>query len=190
MEITRELLLETLTLEISKKKKLSILGFLPFALLFTWVLLLFLTPFTQPPHTIYLGNEGKVSVMDNSAYITTHIHNKIARWIYLSGDFMCHQHANRSFFIHGNQMAYCARCTGIFLGLAFGSLIGALYRVRIGFSLYLLSVVPLGLDGVLQLLTPYESSNLMRIITGTLVGTFTALVFWYVVQDLQEFSHK
>ncbi len=190
MGITREQLLESLTLELRKKNRLTYLSFLGFAPLLLWVLLLFLTPFTQPPHTIYLGNEGKVSLMDNAGYINRHIHNAVVRVVYLSGDFMCHQHANRSFFINGNQMAYCARCTGIFLGLAFGALIGSLFRVRLGFSLYILTIVPLALDGFAQLITPYESSNFMRLLTGTLVGAFTSLVFYYVYQDVREFSRK
>ncbi len=183
MNLSKEQLLETFTCELTKKNKLRVLSFVPFAIAFLWVLLLFISPLTQPPGTIYLGNDGKVSIMDNSDYINSHIENPVARAVYLSGDFMCHQHADRSFFINGNQMPYCARCTGIFLGLAFGALIGTIYRTRIGFGLYLLTIVPLGIDGVLQLLTPYESTNLIRILTGTLVGTFTSIVFASVYYD-------
>ena len=182
MKITKELLLETLTLDLNKKR-LSVISFVPFILTFIWVMLLFISPLMLPPSTIYMGNNGKVSVMDNSPYINSHIKNPIIRGVYISGDYMCHQHANRSFFINGNQMPYCSRCTGIFLGLSFGFLVGALFRVRIGFSLYFLTLIPLGFDGLLQLLTPYESTNLMRIITGMLVGTFTSLLFSYVYYD-------
>ncbi len=182
MNLTKEALLETLTLEL-KKKKLTILSFIPFILTFIWVLLLFLSPLLLPSSSIYLGNEGKVSIMDNSQYINSHITNPIIRSVYISGDYMCHQHANRSFFINGNQMPYCSRCSGIFLGLSFGFLIGAIFRVRIGFTLYFLAIIPLAVDGFLQLITPYESSNLMRIISGNLVGTFTSLLFSYVYYD-------
>ena len=175
--------MEALTLRMERKGKLSLISFIPFSLLFIWVLLLFLTPLTESPHTIYLGNQGKVSMIDNSPYIKMHIHNEIARLVYLSGDFMCHQHADRSLFINGNQMPYCARCTGIFLGLTLGALIGALFRVKISFSLYILSILPLGIDGTVQLLTSYTSSNLIRMITGSLTGAFTSLVFWYVYYD-------
>ncbi len=182
MKITKEVLLETLTLEL-KNKKFSLLSFIPFAFTFIWVLLLFLSPLLLPPSSVYLGNEGKVSIMDNSSYINSHIDNPIIRGVYISGDYMCHQHANRSFFINGNQMPYCSRCSGIFLGLSFGFLIAAIFRVRIGFTLYFLAIIPLAIDGVLQLITPYESSNLMRIISGNLVGTFTSLLFSYVYYD-------
>ncbi len=189
MRISREQLLEAFTVDI-RKRKTGFLAFIPFVFLFIWVLLLFLSPLTQPPGTIYLGNSGKVSVTDNTPYINTHVHNILARYVYLSGDVMCHQHADRSFFVGGNQMPYCSRCTGIFLGLAFGAFIGALFRVRIGLGFYLLVIIPLALDGGVQLLTSYESTNFTRIVTGTLVGTFTSIVMWYVYQDVHEFSRK
>ncbi len=183
MRISKERLLKNLTLEVWKKDKLSFPSFIPFIFTFIWVLLLFLSPLLLPPNTIYLGNDGKVSVMDNTPYINRHISNPIIKGVYLSGDYICHQHAIRSFFINGNQMPYCSRCTGMFLGLSFGFLIAALFRIRIGFILYVLVVLPLALDGMLQLITPYESTNLTRIITGNLVGTFSSLIFVYVYYD-------
>ncbi len=182
MEITKELLLNSLTLDL-KWKKQNWLSYVPFIIAFTWVLLLFLPPLLMPPGTVYLGNDGKTTIPDNAPYINAHIHNPLFREVYLIGDIMCHQHSDRSFFINGNQMPFCARCTGIFLGLAFGLLVGAMFRVRMGSMLYLLSIVPLGLDGMIQLITSYESTNFNRIETGMLVGTFSALVFAYIFYD-------
>src|SRR6266545_3773976 len=34
------------------------------------------------------------------------------------GRYICHQRPDRSFFIHGHQMAVCARCTGLYVGAA------------------------------------------------------------------------
>ncbi len=186
MNFSKEQLLENLTVDLLKKERLSFISFIPFILSFIWIFLLFISPLLLPSHTIYLGNNGKVGLMDNANYINKHISNPIIRAIYLSGDYMCHQHADRSFFINGNQMPYCARCTGIYLGLAFGFLIGALFRVRIGLLLYILTILPLALDGILQLITPYESTNLIRIITGNLVGTFSSLIFAYVYYDAHQ----
>ncbi len=183
MKISKGLLLESLTVEFEKKNRLSPMAFLPFIFTFIWVILLFLSPLLLPPGTVYLGNKGKVGIMDNTPYINSHISNSIIRGIYLSGDYMCHQHSDRSFFINENQMPYCSRCTGMYLGLSFGFLIGALYRVRVGLGLYLLMVLPLAIDGVMQLITPYQSTNLARIITGNLAGTFSSLIFAYVYYD-------
>ena len=177
-----ERLLDSLTLDMRRRKK-SLLAFVPFIIAMVWVILLFISPLTQASGTIYLGNQGKVSLPDNAHNITVEVQNPVARAVYLIGDIMCHQHADRSFFIDGNQMPFCARCTGIFLGLAFGFLIGALYDIRMGPLLYFIMIIPLGLDGTLQLITPYESTNFIRIVTGMLTGTFSALVFAYIFSD-------
>ncbi|NPA76079.1 MAG: DUF2085 domain-containing protein [Euryarchaeota archaeon] len=180
MKISKAQLLESLTLELHRKEKQNILAYIPFILAFIWVVLLFISPALMPPNSIYLGNNGKVSIPDNTPYINAHIHNPVFHAVYISGDYMCHQHADRSFFINGNQMPYCARCTGIFLGLAFGLFLAAYFRVRMGFLLYFLILIPMALDGGIQLITSYESTNLTRIITGMLVGTFSAFVFAYM----------
>ncbi len=180
MKISKEQLLEAFTLELHRKDKQNLLAYIPFILALIWVLLLFLSPALMPPNSIYLGNNGKVSIPDNTPYINQHIHNPVFHAVYISGDYMCHQHADRSFFINGNQMPYCARCTGIFLGLAFGLFIAAYFRVRTGVMLYFLILIPMVVDGMVQLVTPYESTNLIRIVTGMLVGTFSALVFGYM----------
>src|SRR5207248_1619105 len=34
------------------------------------------------------------------------------------GRHICHQRPTRSFFVHGQQMPVCARCTGLYVGAA------------------------------------------------------------------------
>ena len=182
MQISKERLLNELTIDIKKRDKQNWKLYIPFVIAFTWAMLLFIAPMLEPPGTIYLGNNGKVSVPDNTPYIDEHIKNPLAHAVYISGDYMCHQHSNRSFFIMGNQMPYCARCTGIFLGLGIGFLIAALFKVRVGFGFYFLTIIPLGLDGFIQLITPYESTNFMRILTGLFVGIYSAMLFIYVYE--------
>ena len=190
MENVKERLLESLTIDIKKKEKISIILLLPAIFALVWALLLFLSPMLLPSNSVYLGNEGRVGIMDNAPYINTHISNSFIRRVYLVGDFMCHQHANRSFFINGNQMPFCARCTGIYMGLAFGAFVGAFFRVRVGTFFYFLIVLIMGVDGFLQLLTSYESTNFIRVVTGNLVGTFSSMVFYYIYYDIHEFSRK
>ena len=182
MPISRERLLDELTIEIKRRERQNWKLYIPFLIAFVWALLLFLSPIMEAPNTIYLGNHGKVSVADNTPYIDSHVRNPVARAVYISGDYMCHQHSDRSFFIMGNQMPYCARCTGIFLGLSIGFLVAAVFRVRVGFFFYFLTIVPLGLDGLIQLLTPYESNNFLRLLTGLLVGIFSAMLFVYIYE--------
>jgi uncharacterized membrane protein len=174
---------ESLTLKLEKNDRISYVLLIPALLLVVWSLLLFVSPLTQAPGTIYLGNEGKVNVADNADYINSHITNPVARGVYLIGDIMCHQHADRSYFIGGNQMPFCARCTGIFLGLTIGMVIGTIFRVKVGVGLYILTLLPMVLDGSIQLITPYESTNIVRFLTGLLVGVFTSLVLCYIYYD-------
>ena len=52
---------------------------------------------------------------------------------YSAGAIVCHQLPERSFFLAGRQLPVCARCTGLYLGVALG-LVGwlAVRRVRAG----------------------------------------------------------
>lgn len=44
----------------------------------------------------------------------------VVRWFFAS---VCHQHAERSFYLFGAPLAVCARCFGIYAGAAFGTLL-------------------------------------------------------------------
>jgi uncharacterized membrane protein len=70
-------------------------------------------------------------------------------------------------------MPICARCTGIYLGLLAGvaafRLIPVL-RERVMRMVAFVAIVPLGLDGVTQLLGFRESVNPLRVTTGVIAG--------------------
>lgn len=80
----------------------------------------------------------------------------------------CHRRADRSFFYKGKQFPVCARCTGEILGIVIGFVLWFIKPPTFIFSLCLL--IPMIIDGFLQLLTSYESHNITRLITGTLFG--------------------
>ena len=94
------------------------------------------------------------------------------------GSAVCHQMAERSFIFDGMQMPLCARCTGIYIG-AFFAFCFFFLKKRMGngrpFSITQalltgLAVLPVGIDGVGSYLGFWESSQLMRIFSGSLVG--------------------
>ncbi|MGN0384563.1 MAG: DUF2085 domain-containing protein [Lachnospiraceae bacterium] len=81
----------------------------------------------------------------------------------------CHQMPERSFFFKGFQFPICARCTGILLGYIC-AFIALLLRLKIDFYICILLIVPMAIDGTIQLLTKYNSNNLKRFITGFAAG--------------------
>ncbi len=91
--------------------------------------------------------------------------------------FGCHARSDRSFFFRGKQFPICARCTGELIGI----LCGIPIIVFVGcadFPVTAAMMLPMVADGFLQLLTPYESGNYRRLVTGFLFGI--AFVFLLV----------
>jgi uncharacterized membrane protein len=86
---------------------------------------------------------------------------------------MCHGRVERCFFLFDVPMPICARCTGIYLGMLAGvaafPLIPML-RERVMRIVALVAILPLGLDGVTQLMGFRESVNPLRVATGVIAG--------------------
>ncbi|MGL5021560.1 MAG: DUF2085 domain-containing protein [Mycoplasmatales bacterium] len=80
----------------------------------------------------------------------------------------CHGKTSRSFIYNSRKFPVCARCTGILIGLPIGFIVSFFYLPN-NFMIFLL-ILPLIIDGFLQLLTSYESNNIRRLITGVLFG--------------------
>ncbi|MFI5267168.1 MAG: DUF2085 domain-containing protein [Chloroflexota bacterium] len=86
---------------------------------------------------------------------------------------VCHQMPSRSYFLLGYQMAYCERDTAIYAAMALSGLLWARYHrrlPRLHWSLFLLLILPMALDGSSQLFGLRESTWELRTITGALFG--------------------
>lgn len=86
---------------------------------------------------------------------------------------LCHGLPQRSLEAWGETMPICARCSGIYAGLLAGIMIFALMpwiNERLMKIVLLLSVVPMGIDGVTQTMGLRESMNPLRIATGLAAG--------------------
>jgi len=148
-------------------------------------MLQFFAPLFLPSGTVN-DLSGVVGVSDNEKTI-----GKMPfPWnaVYSCGDRLCHQKADRSFFINGNQMPFCSRCTAIWLGLAIGLGFILFYQIQLNekflFAI-ILSIVPLGIDGVGQLLGFWDSTNIVRLITGLMAGIVCGISIGLIIDEIK-----
>ncbi|MFH1101907.1 MAG: DUF2085 domain-containing protein [Methanobacteriota archaeon] len=166
--------------------------FILFLLTALWAVLIIVAPLFFPENSI--TDLSGVVVIDDNRDITESMGFP---WniVYTVGDRLCHQEAPRSFFLNGNQMPFCSRCTAIFVGLALGLGFIVFYKIELDekFVLFLiLSMVPIGVDGVGQLFGLWESNNIIRVLTGGLVGVFCGIAIGVIRDEIvnTRFSRK
>lgn len=80
----------------------------------------------------------------------------------------CHQMPERSFFIKEKQFPVCARCTGAVIGYCAGGITYLFFKLPI--IICVSFCVIMFVDWLLQRLQIAESTNLRRLITGTVCG--------------------
>ncbi len=161
-----------------------------FALFAIWSMLQFLAPLSLPSGSVE-DLSGLTGISDNEASI-----NKMSvPWnlVYSAGDRLCHQKAERSFFINDNQMPFCSRCTAIWLGMAIGLGFMIFYKILLDEKFLIaivLGIVPIGVDGVGQLFNFWESTNIIRVITGLLIGIVCGVAVGLIIEEIREFRIK
>ncbi len=116
--------------------------------------------------------------------------NPVVGFVYSTGGNTCHQRASRSFFLNGNQMPYCSRCTGIFLGLVIGAGIAVFRYIVFKWQWIVIGLLPIGVDGMGQLFGFWESINPVRLITGIGAGILTGLAVAVIIQELCQIIKK
>lgn len=154
-----------------------------FAASLAWFLLVLTAPLMVPADTLQ-DLSGVVGGHENEDQFSGL--SPVPRAVYWLGDAECHQIANRSFFLNGNQMPFCSRDVGLFLGFPIGLAALSFRRLIVNPVLVLIGLVPIGVDGGLQLVTSYESNNPLRLATGIVAGiTFSILIaqFVFAVQE-------
>lgn len=90
----------------------------------------------------------------------------------------CHQDSAKSFYINGNSLLVCARCTGIYLGILAG--IFSLLCLNIKFKIetikpLILLSLPMLLDVTFYNIGLYGYSKIIAFSTGLLFGTVTII---------------
>ena len=112
--------------------------------------------------------------------------DQLAGTIFRSYHAICEQVPSHSFYIFGHQMALCARNFSLYFAIWAGTMIFRFVRFRIRplhWSLAVLLMLPMALDGGTQLFGWRESNPPLRIITGLLFGLG---VCWFALPFVQE----
>jgi uncharacterized membrane protein len=168
-----------------RKNRLKNIIFLFFLLFSVWVLLQFLAPLALPTGSVS-DLSGVVAFSDNDQVIG----NMSFPWnvVYTSGDRLCHQQADRSLFLNGNEMPFCTRCTAIWFGIVLGLGFMVFFTIELNekfVAIILLGLIPIGIDGVGQLLGFWESTNLIRFITGLLAGVVCGVAIGVIINEIK-----
>ncbi|HIP84045.1 MAG TPA: DUF2085 domain-containing protein [Methanothermococcus okinawensis] len=101
--------------------------------------------------------------------------------IYSVYSSICHQLPERSYYIFNHKMGVCARCFGIYTGALVGMILYPLVRRLDNFKIpnryyLILALIPMGIDGITQLLGLRESFNELRFVTG-FIGGFVSIFY-------------
>ncbi|MFA5101900.1 MAG: DUF2085 domain-containing protein [Candidatus Thermoplasmatota archaeon] len=162
--------------------------FVCFLFYMIWLVLLFLAPLMIPAGSVP-DLSGVVGSVENDAVI-----NDLSfPWnvVYSVGDRLCHQRSERSLYINGNEMPFCTRCTAIWLGLAIGLGWMVFYTIELTEKfvyVILLALLPIGVDGVGQLLRFWESTNVLRLLTGLPAGIICGVALGIIYDEVRSFQ--
>ena len=152
-----------------------------------WLALVIASPFMVPRGTL-TDLSGLVGVRDNAEAFSQL--DPLPRAVYTIGDSQCHQIASRSYFLNENQMPFCSRDLGLFIGLAAASGVALFLTISVNPLFLLFGLVPIGIDGGLQAITSYESTNTIRLGTGVIAGVSLALLLAVFLMTLKAESDK
>ena len=97
-----------------------------------------------------------------------------AAFLYLLGSRICHQIAERSFYLDGAQLPVCARCVGIYAGFAAGLLCAA-SRVRHVRRIVIIGALPTLVTVLAEWTGIWQPSNAARAIAGGPLGIAVGL---------------
>ena len=92
----------------------------------------------------------------------------------------CHQMEERSFHFKGYQFPVCARCTGVFVGEII-AIILLLFGIKINIFVSIALLLIMGFDWFIQYINLLPSTNIRRLITGTLAGIGLTFIYYYVL---------
>lgn len=106
--------------------------------------------------------------------------NSLYKFIFKISKPLCHQKAERSFFINGYQFPLCARCTGILIGFVI-ALFLLWQKININIIISAILFFIMFIDWLFQYLKIKKSNNIRRFITGLTGGFGMSFFYYYIV---------
>lgn len=109
--------------------------------------------------------------------------NQQVSWQHQMFSELCHQIADRSYWINGQPMAVCSRCIGIYAGFAFGWILLPIAAMGNFTSIWsmkkgaLAAIILNFLDIIGNILSLWENTLVSRLILGSAIGITAALIF-------------
>ena len=103
---------------------------------------------------------------------------------------LCHHDPQRSFGFRGRLLPLCSRCMGFWGALPLFFAVGLFLPHLPGVeplklaALYILSLIPLGVDGFTQYMGWRESTNTIRFLTGLIAGSVGGIILAYLVRNI------
>jgi uncharacterized membrane protein len=167
-----------------KEKNSKIIKSIFFSIFLIWILLQILSPALYQSNTID-NLSGITGIKDNE--LTTDYFPFPINVVYSAGDYLCHQKSERSIYINENQMPFCSRCTAIWFGIVIGIGIMIFYSIELNNKFLIavfLGILPLGIDGVGQLIGLWESTNIIRLLTGSITGIVCGLAIGIIIDEI------
>lgn len=99
---------------------------------------------------------------------------------------LCNGISSRAPHIFGFCFPLCYRCSAIIIVFLCTLYYGRQYKKRYSFWLYLLCMLPMIIDGCLQTFLYIESTNMRRILTGSLFGYGIGMIVSYSFQFIDK----
>jgi uncharacterized membrane protein len=142
-----------------------------------WLVLFFLS-------AVWMGLIAAAPLLKQAGYTA------LAADLYYAFGFICHQIPERSFHIHEDKLAVCARCAGVYAGLFLGFIFYPLFRslndIRPWPKVWLiLSTFPAAIDWSLTFFGIWQNTHLSRFLTGAILGAACAV---YILPAMVEIS--
>ena len=151
--------------------------------------LMWVTPYMNEPGTL-VGLDGFVGTHDSPIDFSDL--DPVSRFMYNAGDSQCHQKESRTVILNDNQMPFCARDVAIYTFMAIGIALSVFPMMpsydrinNLRWQWLVLALIPIGIDGTGQLLGYWESTNLMRFLTGGLCGLVVGIALGFMLREVE-----